>query len=68
MLGHTVIRQQEPERKSVRDQEQRYHSGRNEESGTQLTWLDPDTDKTLIKSVEQIRTSPEVDHPDQADS
>src|SRR5215469_10950819 len=47
-----VTLQQDPEHETVRDKEQRYHDGRNEVSGTQLTRLDPDTDKTLIKCVE----------------
>jgi hypothetical protein len=66
--GRTVTLQQESEHKPVRDKEQRYHHGRNEVSRTQLTWLDSNTDKTLIECVEQIRTTPKVEHPDQDDS
>src|SRR5262249_37161379 len=66
--GHTVTPQREPEHQPVCDQEQRYHDGRNEVSGAQLTRLDPDTDQTLIECVEQNRATPKVEHPDQADS
>ena len=66
--GRSVTLKQESEHKPVRDKGQRYHDDRNEVSGTQLTWLDPHTDKTLIECVEQIRTAPEIEHPDQDDS
>ena len=49
----------------MRDEEQWHHHGGNEVSGTQLTWLEPDTNKTLIKCVQKIRSSPKIEHPDQ---
>src|SRR5262249_24180979 len=39
-----------------------------EVGGTKLTRLEPDTDQTLVEGVQQIRTPPEVEHPDQDDS
>src|SRR5262245_44080885 len=66
--GRTVTLQQEPEHQPVRDQEQRYQDGRNVVGGAQLTRLDPDAEKALIEGVEQIRGTPKVEDPDQADS
>ena len=66
--GHTVTPQKEPKHQPVRHQEQRYRDGRNEVGCTQLTRPDPDTDQSLIEGVSQVRTTPNVKHPDQGDS
>jgi hypothetical protein len=50
----------------MRNEKQRHDKGRNEEGGTQLTRYEPD-EIGLIKSVEEIRTAPKVEHPDQED-
>src|SRR5262249_9426055 len=61
----TLPLEQKPEHKPVRDEEQRYHDSRDEVGGPQLTRCGPDT---LIERVEQIGTTPKVEHPDQDDS
>ena len=62
-----MILQQDPKHKPVCDEEQRYHDRRNEVGGTQLPRLEPDS-IALIERVEEIRTAPKVEHPDQDDS
>src|SRR5262249_41864689 len=70
-LAHsrTVTLEQEAEHQPVRDEKERYHEGRDEVSGTQLTRGGPDTGQvTLVERVEEIRAAPEVEHPDQGNS
>jgi hypothetical protein len=64
--GHTVTLQQEPEYRPVRDQEQWHNDGRYEKRRTQLTRYKPDR-IALIESVEEARSTPKVEHPDQGE-
>jgi hypothetical protein len=62
-----VALKQNPERKHVRDEKQRYQDGHDEVGRPQLTGLESDA-VALIEGVKQIRAAPNVEDPGQGDS